>query len=95
MYKHPFGQFCNFQISVSMNSTELNWKESILYCVIGYKISLTFKVIRGHNRSKMDVWMYKHPFGQFCNFQTSASKSSTDFNLGSLESKYSILCNRL
>ena len=43
----------------------------------------------------MDVWMYKHPFGQYYKFQISASKSSTYFNLGSLEREYSILCNRL
>ena len=36
-----------------------------------------------------------HLFGQFCNFQISASKNSTDFILGSLEREYCILCNRL
>ena len=43
----------------------------------------------------MDVWTYNHLFGQFCHFQISASKNSIDFNLGTLEREYSILCNRL
>ena len=98
MYKHLFGQFCNFQISASKNSTDFNLgslerEYSIL--LISYKIRLTVKVIRGHERSKMDAWMYKHLFGQFCNFQISASKNSADFNLGSLKREYSIWCNRL
>ena len=46
-------------------------------------------------RYTMDVCMYNHIFSRFCNFQILASKKSTDFILGSLESEYFILCYRL
>ena len=52
-----FATFNSQLLKIVQTSNKALWKESNLYCVIGYKISLTFKVIRGHERSKIDVWM--------------------------------------
>ena len=97
--------FTPLLVTLSTSKSRLLWivqtstyalcKESIIYCVIPYKIGFIFKVIRGNKRSKLDVWMYKHLFGQFRNFQIWASKNITDFNVGFLEREYSILCYRL
>ena len=64
---------------------------AVEYCCEGYRLLQ----IDRHIGRQVGRQRYNHLLDQFCNFQISASKNSTDLNLGSLERTYSKLCYRL